>query len=189
MQFQVPQYIDIEDKLVGPLTFPQFIYLAGGAGLGFLLYRVIPNPTIGFLIALPVVLFAIALAFWKINRRPFLTMLQYAITHVFRPKLFIWKNLGTKRKKKKHTDAKKEVISDTPQLTESRLKDLTWSLDVQQEEKDALERPDSFRPLPDLHAAVSPQAGMITPPAPPQNASNNDSGLYFGTTPEENLKG
>jgi hypothetical protein len=29
MQFRVPQFIDIEDKLFGPLTFKQFIYLAG----------------------------------------------------------------------------------------------------------------------------------------------------------------
>ena len=42
MQFQVPQFIEIEDKIFGPLTFKQFIYLAGGGGLCFLLYTILP---------------------------------------------------------------------------------------------------------------------------------------------------
>lgn len=30
MQFQVPQYIDVEDHIVGPLTLKQFLYIATG---------------------------------------------------------------------------------------------------------------------------------------------------------------
>ena len=33
MQFQVPQFIETEDKIVGPFTLRQFMYVAG-AGLG-----------------------------------------------------------------------------------------------------------------------------------------------------------
>ena len=33
MRFEVPQFVDIEDKIFGPLTFKQFIYIAGGAGV------------------------------------------------------------------------------------------------------------------------------------------------------------
>ncbi|TSC61742.1 MAG: SsrA-binding protein, partial [Parcubacteria group bacterium Athens0416_74] len=32
MQFQVPQFIEVEDKIVGPLTFKQFVFIAGGLG-------------------------------------------------------------------------------------------------------------------------------------------------------------
>ena len=39
MQFKVPQFLDIEDKIFGPFTFKEFVYLAGGAGLCFILYR------------------------------------------------------------------------------------------------------------------------------------------------------
>ena len=35
MQFQVPQFLDVEDKIVGPFTIKQFIYLAGGVGMGY----------------------------------------------------------------------------------------------------------------------------------------------------------
>ncbi|TSC80302.1 MAG: hypothetical protein G01um101429_152 [Parcubacteria group bacterium Gr01-1014_29] len=31
-QFQVPQFIEVEDKIFGPLTTKQFFYLLGGGG-------------------------------------------------------------------------------------------------------------------------------------------------------------
>ena len=39
MQFKVPQFLDIEDKIFGPFTFREFIYLAGAAGLCFVFYK------------------------------------------------------------------------------------------------------------------------------------------------------
>ena len=42
MQFHIPQYIDIEDKLFGPLTLKQAVYVAGGLGGAYLAYRIIP---------------------------------------------------------------------------------------------------------------------------------------------------
>ena len=38
MQFQVPQFIEIEDKIFGPLTAKQFFYILGGGAIIFLLY-------------------------------------------------------------------------------------------------------------------------------------------------------
>jgi hypothetical protein len=72
MQFQVPQFIEVEDRIFGPLTFKQFVYLAGGLGAGYLLYRVLP-----FIVAAPLIMaivgFAAALAFIKFNGRPFIS--------------------------------------------------------------------------------------------------------------------
>ena len=42
MQFQVPQFIEVEDKIFGPLTFKQFVYVAGGAGAAYLFWRILP---------------------------------------------------------------------------------------------------------------------------------------------------
>ena len=39
MQFQVPQFIEIEDKIIGPFTVKQFIYLVGGAGMDFIILK------------------------------------------------------------------------------------------------------------------------------------------------------
>jgi len=33
MQFNVPQFIETEDKLIGPFTLKQFLYLAAGGAL------------------------------------------------------------------------------------------------------------------------------------------------------------
>ena len=71
MRFQVPQFIDIEDKIFGPLTFKQFVYLAGAGGLGFLIFKSLP-----LLIALPLILgvlgLGVSLAFVKINNKTFI---------------------------------------------------------------------------------------------------------------------
>ena len=42
MRFEVPQFIEIEDKIFGPLTWKQFIYLAGGAGFGVIAFFLLP---------------------------------------------------------------------------------------------------------------------------------------------------
>ncbi len=65
MRFQVPQFIEIEDKIFGPLTFKQFIYLLGGGGAVFILYVFLPIYLMVFL-AIPVALFALALAFYQV---------------------------------------------------------------------------------------------------------------------------
>ena len=61
MQFQVPQFIEVEDRILGPLTFKQFIYLVGGAGISFVLYVLLPF-FFAVLLILPIVGFSLALA-------------------------------------------------------------------------------------------------------------------------------
>ena len=38
MRFLVPQFIEVEDKLFGPLSFRQFVYLVGSIGFAGALY-------------------------------------------------------------------------------------------------------------------------------------------------------
>ena len=38
MRFEVPQFIEIEDKIFGPFTWKQFVYLAGGVGLAAVIF-------------------------------------------------------------------------------------------------------------------------------------------------------
>ena len=62
MRFQVPQFIEIEDKIFGPLTFKQFIYIAGSIGIGVIAFAFLPT-FIAIIIALPVAAFGAMLAF------------------------------------------------------------------------------------------------------------------------------
>jgi hypothetical protein len=129
MRFQVPQFIEVEDKIFGPLTFKQFIYLIGGAGLAFILYRFLPI-YISVLVILPVAAFSVALAFYKINNKPFIFVLQASIKYFLGAKLYIWKKEQPKFSKKK--EAPQPFSSDLviPKLSGSKLKDLAWQLDI-----------------------------------------------------------
>ena len=54
MQFRVPQFIDIEDKVFGPFTLKQFGYIVGAGGLSFLIWTFIPIKFFAVLVIIPV---------------------------------------------------------------------------------------------------------------------------------------
>lgn len=132
MQFQVPQFIEVEDKIFGPLTFRQFVYIGGGLGTAYILFRLLP-----VLLAAPLMIgvvgLAAALAFFQLNGRPFIIALESAFYYLTRSKLYLWNN---DNKAKKVTDLK--AVSPgaaaagtyVPRLSDSRLHDLAWSLDI-----------------------------------------------------------
>ena len=90
MRFQVPQFIDIEDKIFGPLTIKQFIYIAGGGGLCFILFRFLPL-IIVIPLGIAVIGFSLAMAFYQVNNKPLINTLQSAFGYFFSSKLYLWK--------------------------------------------------------------------------------------------------
>lgn len=131
MQFRVPQFIEIEDKLFGPFTFKQFVYLAGGAGLVYVLYKLLPL----WLAIIPIVVvggLAGLLTFYKINNRPFSKYLQSGINYFISSKLYIWKQRLIKPgDKNKEEDVLPEPVSVLPKVSADSIKDLSWSLDIE----------------------------------------------------------
>ncbi len=136
MRFQVPQFIEVEDKIFGPLTLKQFIYLAGGAGLSFVVYRVLGSIILSFLPITFIMAFSAALAFYKINNKPFIFVVEAAFKYFFSSKLYIWKkNENEKVQGKVATsdeDVKKYASIMVPKISDSKLKDLTLSLDIKE---------------------------------------------------------
>ncbi len=132
-QFTVPQFIDVEDKVIGPITVRQFIILLVGAGFIFVAYRLSD-------FALFVLLFALiggitlVIAFVKINGRPihyfFLNFLQTSK----RPRLRIWGkmvNLATiKKDSAKQDDDTLLVVPHKEQVGSSRLAELSLIADT-----------------------------------------------------------
>jgi hypothetical protein len=90
MKYQVPQFIEIEDKIFGPFTFKQFIYLIGGAGVCFMCYKLLPL-IYAILIMLPAIGISASLAFYKPNNRPLIDMVEAAFNYGRTSKLYIWK--------------------------------------------------------------------------------------------------
>jgi hypothetical protein len=154
MQYQVPQFIDVEDKIFGPFTFKQFIYMIGGVGLSYVIYRFIPSLIFSAVPILIVLAFSATLAFYRVNNRPFINVLESAFRYSVGSKLYLWKKddkkqaaLVAAQMKAAESDKKKGVTVTgklapagaekyagimVPKVSQSKLKDLAWNLDIQE---------------------------------------------------------
>lgn len=136
MQFQVPQFLDVEDHVVGPFTIKQFLYVAGGAGMAYMFVRFIPWFLVAIIPAALVAGFSVLLAFWKPNRRPFIDLVEAAFYFGTSTRLYVWKQ--------QHKDSVVEEVDLTRfrsthhirgpahgNLGGSRLSNLSWQMDLE----------------------------------------------------------
>jgi PrgI family protein len=139
MKFRVPQFIDIEDKVIGPLTLKQFGYCLGAGGLAFLIWTFISIKFFAILIILPTSGLFLALAFVKFNNRPLEDLLQSAFTYYTGSKIYTWKQPNELQ-----TDSNiDKVVAETTKdiviakTSRGKLHDISLGLDVyEHEEKD-----------------------------------------------------
>lgn len=132
MQFHIPQHLEIEDKIFGPLTLKQAIYVAGGVGGAFLIYKVIPLIIIAAPIILVLGVFTWALAFYPEEKlgKPFIEILESGVKYVFGEKLYTWK----KTKKDPVLGVEEEFMPSkapvVPTVSSGRLASASFELDV-----------------------------------------------------------
>lgn len=136
MRFQVPQFIEVEDKIIGPLTLKQFIYLAGGGGLCFIIYMLLGNIILAAIPMVIVLAVSLALAFYKVNSKPLINIAEAAFKYWVGSKLYIWKKEDNKPQTVTPMSAVKEAQDlasvMVPKISDSKLKDLSWSLDIKE---------------------------------------------------------
>lgn len=89
MNFQVPQFIDQKPKIVGFLTLPQFLYLAGAALIGYGSFYVF-NFFFAILITVIVGMAGIGFAFVKINGQEFPKVIVSIFGYLWKPRLYTW---------------------------------------------------------------------------------------------------
>ncbi len=89
MQFQIPQFIETEDKVVGPFSLKQFAYLVGTAGFAMVLYFIL-NTFVWVVIAVPLTAIGIALALIKINGQPLIKIVLAAARYYWQPQIYVW---------------------------------------------------------------------------------------------------
>ncbi len=140
LNFQVPQFIEIEDKIFGPLTFKQFVYVVGSAGLAFMAWVYIPYHWLALVIMTPIIGLGLALAFYKVNNRSFILILEAAFRYLLTHKLYIWKHSDPAAAKAGSQNGGEPIMDRPralaiPKLSESKLKDLSWSLDIREKIK------------------------------------------------------
>lgn len=93
LQFQVPQFVDVEDKIIGPLTAKQFLMFVVLALAIAALYVAFPLPATVTL-AIPLVIFTLLLAFYKVNGRSFVWFMYAIVHYLFTGKMFLWERRG-----------------------------------------------------------------------------------------------
>jgi hypothetical protein len=135
MQFKVPQFLDIEDKIFGPFTFKEFVYLVGGGGFCFIIYKLL-----GFLIGtIPILVvggLSLALVFYRPNKKPFINMIEAGFNYLIQSKLYVWERRKisvdqmNKDNKVFTQNEQADIQKSMPRLGLGKLRDLAWSLDV-----------------------------------------------------------
>ena len=134
MRFQVPQFINIEDKLLGPFSIKQFVYLVGGGSMIYIVFSYLPW-YLSIFIIVPVAAFTIALAFLKPNGKPFIFLVQAAVQYFLSSRLYLWRRVPKKMTPDETIQEFSKKGNDVPSLSDSKLKDLTWALDINQNVK------------------------------------------------------
>jgi len=130
MRFEVPQFIEVEDKIFGPFTWKQFVYLAGGGGILLMLYLFLPF-VLFLVFAAPIGAFVAALAFYPINNRPFSVFLESVITYFSKSKLYLWRKQD--KKPVAQSDQKERTLYTPP--TNNTIATLSRNLELNAMEK------------------------------------------------------
>jgi hypothetical protein len=89
MRFTVPQFIDVEDKIIGPITIRQFIILLVDAMVIFITFK-LADFTLFVILGLTELGIAAVIAFVRINGQPFHYFLLNVIQTLTKPRRRIW---------------------------------------------------------------------------------------------------
>ena len=136
MQFTVPQFIEHEAKIVGPLTFKQFIFIGVAGAVCFALYFSIGKTNFFLFLVLSIMILGIgtALAFLKIGGRNLPTILKNFLFFLVAPKIYLWRKKDLPIKFIRRTEKKVEVetkpTSTLKFAEKSRLKKLSNQIET-----------------------------------------------------------
>ncbi len=143
MQFPVPQFTEVEDKIIGPLTLKQFGIIFGGGVIVFLAYSSTKSVVVLIFFAVVVGLPALAVAFGKINGRPMYNAFAYLSKFISSPKIYVFHKevnyLGANtRLKDTQIGAPVAVGPTSSSDTKSRLKEINRMLQEQDQARTEL---------------------------------------------------
>jgi len=133
MQFQVPQYIDIEDKVIGPFTIKQFLYIIVAAVVLFILYNLV-NLFVLILLAVPICALTFALAFVKVHNQPFINVVKNFLGFVKKPDFYVWKKPTIQKKTEEKVP---QIIKKTPPkkkikpILKQKLQEIGWKIEIE----------------------------------------------------------
>lgn len=131
MRFVVPKFIDREARILGPLTFKQFLGLGGVGAILFMLYYSLPF-SIFIISAIILTTTAFSFIFIKIQGQSLPFVLKNFLTFSSNSKLYLWKkkDISPKIIKKEKIEKAKEAETIKLKISQSKLKNLSSRLDI-----------------------------------------------------------
>lgn len=127
-QFVVPQFIEVEDRIFGPITTRQFLILLGGGILIFLAYRF---ADFALFVTITAIVGAVSLifAFVKINGQTFHYFLLNIIQTTRKPSLRVWRKEFTNKElnllRKENAAEEVEAIIQKKTVRREHIRDLS----------------------------------------------------------------
>jgi hypothetical protein len=135
MQFQVPQFLDVEDKVIGPLTIKQFLYILGATGGAYAIWKIIPWKAASILPAFAFFVLGMMLAFFRYNNKPFVVLIESWFNYIVHDRLYVWN-----RREKTTTELDLSNFKTThkglnvPGASVGKLEDLAFQIDAKGDE-------------------------------------------------------
>lgn len=128
-QFVVPQFLDVEAKIIGPITGRQFVILLSTLGVEFIIYSIFLNIAVVIILGLPVLATGLIFAFAKVNGQPFHFIVLNMVQTLRRPGLRVWDKSLTDQQLQQFVKKEQEKAPPPPPtkraLTASRLSEVS----------------------------------------------------------------
>lgn len=124
MLFNIPQFIDKEDKIVGPFTAKQLGWMAG-AGTVMLVLWALLDMTAFIIASIPVVGIFGAFAFYRPNNQPLIVFIGSSLKFLFRPKIYIWKRIPEKMIIPKKAPVKATDIMEKKNINSKKIEEIS----------------------------------------------------------------
>ncbi len=135
MHANVPQFVDIEDKIAFGLTGKQLLWMGGMGAVLLVIYGLLDRQTF-YVVGVFVVTIFVALAFWKPQGLSLLSFVGFVVAYFTKPRNYVWKRVPTAgrtdQKKAQETQRKKmgPVYQEKKLPGRSQLKRIAWRLDT-----------------------------------------------------------
>jgi hypothetical protein len=135
-QYKVPQDVEAEDKLIGPLSLRQFIYVLIGLGWAGLMFLILRSQVIIMVIAIiPITGFFLILGFGRRKEQSFERYFLAWIKYMFVPRVRVWdKDLAQDERIK--ADIKSPEVITNKNVQRSSLQQLALVMDTHGTMKD-----------------------------------------------------
>ncbi len=131
----VPQYIDVEDKIAGPLTWKHIGWMFAGGAVLLFAFTLLDTTTF-IIAAVPITIFTGALIFYRPSGVPLVQFIGFGFTYLFRPKVYTWQREDTLyTQKKKNKVMHIETTSEKKHLGENDMHAIAQMLDTRGTER------------------------------------------------------